>query len=65
MIEKIRADQAPLPLVDALGDLEDINAYTRRYMHGENPNAATEQVSPDELHGFVGKTLEVVGAMSG
>ena len=33
-------------------------------MHGENPNAANEQVSADELHGFVGKTLEVAGALT-
>ena len=65
MIQRIRSDQGPESLVDSLPDLTDINAYTRRYMHGENPNAASESVSRDELRGFVGKLLEIVGGDSG
>lgn len=65
MIQRIRSDQRPESLVDSLPDLTDINTYTRRYMHGENPNAASEPVSRRELQGFVGKLLEIVGAMSG
>lgn len=65
MIQRIRSDQRPVSLVDSLPDLTDINTYTRRYMHGENPNAASEPVSRRELQGFVGKLLEIVGAMPG
>ena len=65
MIQKIRTEQSPVSLIDALHDLTDINAYTRRYMHGENPGAASEPVSRSELHGFVGKLLEIAGAMPG
>jgi hypothetical protein len=65
MIQRIRADRKPLSLVDCLHDLTDINSYTRRYMHGENANAASESVSRGELQGFVGKLLEIAGAMPG
>ena len=65
MIGRIRSDQKPEPLVDSLEDLTGINTYTRRYMHGENPNAASEPVSRGELQGFVRKLLEIVGAMPG
>ena len=63
MIQRIRIDQQPVSLVASLDDLTDINTYTRRYMHGENPNAVTEPVSRSELHGFVDKLLEIAGAM--
>jgi wobble nucleotide-excising tRNase len=65
MIQRIRSDQRPESLVDSLPDLTDINTYTRRYMHGETQNAASEPVSRGELQGFVCKLLEIVGAMSG
>jgi wobble nucleotide-excising tRNase len=65
MIQRIRSDQRPESLVDSLPDLTDINISTRPYMHGENPNAASEPVSRRELQGFVGKLLEIVGAMPG
>lgn len=65
MIGKIRTDQTPPPLVGALDDLDDINTYTRRYMHGENPHASSATVSPSELHGFVQNVLETAGALTG
>jgi wobble nucleotide-excising tRNase len=65
MIERIRSDQMPASLIDCLHDLTDINSFTRRYMHGENPNAASEPISRDELHGFVGKLLEIAGVTVG
>jgi len=40
------------------------NSYSRRYMHGENPNAAREVLSGGELHGYVGKVLEICGALT-
>jgi wobble nucleotide-excising tRNase len=65
MIQRIRTDQKPVSLVDCLHDLTDINSFTRRYMHGENPSAASEPVSREELRGFVGKLLGIAGAMPG
>ncbi len=65
MIERIRSDQMPASLIECLHDLTDINSFTRRYMHGENPNAASEPISRDELHGFVGKLLKIAGVTVG
>jgi hypothetical protein len=41
--------------------LEGLNVDTRRYMHGENPHAATEPITDGELHGYVKRTLEIIG----
>ena len=41
--------------------LDNMNVYTRRYHHGENPNAATELMTDGELHGYVRRTLEITG----
>ena len=46
------------PLCDGL---EDLNTYTRRYHHGESLQAATEPIADGELHGYVGRTLEMTG----
>jgi hypothetical protein len=63
MIQKIRNDLSPASLLESLDDLTDINAYPRRYMHGENPDFTTEPISRSELEGFVGMLLEITGAM--
>jgi len=39
-----------------LGELEVINEYARRFHHGQSPT-----ISPDELHGFVKRTLRLAG----
>lgn len=61
MIAKIRADGKTHQLHEILDDLDDLNAYTRRYHHGENPNAATEPLDDGELRGSVKRTLTLVG----
>ncbi len=48
-------------LAPVFEDLVAANDYTKRYHHGENPNAGTEPISDTELQGFVAKTLSVVG----
>jgi hypothetical protein len=65
MIERVKIDKAPSSLTSCLNDLSDINLYTRRYMHGENPNHAVEPVSRGELQGLVAKLLEIAGSMPG
>lgn len=47
--------QADLP------EIEAINDYSKRYHHDQNPNADSEPISVDELHGFVKLTLRLVG----
>lgn len=61
MVGKIRNAGAGHQLFPLCDDLEDLNEYTRRYHHGENPNAATEQISDAELQGKVKLTLELTG----
>jgi wobble nucleotide-excising tRNase len=63
MLGKIREDDGPPILLAAYDDLDDINNYTRRYMHGEGKSPDTEPVHTTELIGFVGKVLELAGAL--
>jgi hypothetical protein len=64
MLGKVQEDKGPLILLDSYDDLDDINNYTRKNMHGEGKNPDTEPVSAIELHGFVGKVLEIAGALT-
>lgn len=44
-----------------LAEIEAINEYSKKYHHDQNPNADSEPLSEDELHGFVKRTLRLVG----
>lgn len=44
-----------------LSEIEAINDYCKKYHHDQNPNADSETISDDELHGFVKRTLRLVG----
>ena len=61
IIAKIRAAAEDHPLHEILDHLDDLNAYTSRYHHGENPNAATEPIDDGELRKSVKRTLTLVG----
>jgi len=64
IIGKIRAVGAGHPLREILDELDELNLYTRRYHHGENPNnAAVEPVNAGELQGYVRQTLRLVGCL--
>ena len=43
-----------------LAELEDINGFSKKYHHGENPGADSETISDLELQGYVRRTLLVV-----
>lgn len=63
-IDKIRmaSDNDGLSYAKAdLAEIEAINDYSKKYHHGQNPNADSETISDDELHGFVKRTLRLVG----
>ncbi|MDG6998065.1 MAG: AAA family ATPase [Nitrososphaerota archaeon] len=63
-IEKIRKAAITSGLQHAQADLpeiEAINGYSKKYHHDQNPNADSESLSSDELHGFVKRTLRLVG----
>ena len=44
-----------------ISEIEAINDYAKKYHHDQNPNADSEPLSLDELHGFVKRTLRLVG----
>jgi wobble nucleotide-excising tRNase len=54
-IDGLSHAQADLP------ELEALNDYSKKYHHDKNPSADSEFLSEDELHGFVKRTLKLVG----
>jgi len=63
-IDKIRNASDTDGLQHAKADLTEIeliNDYSKKYHHDQNQNADSEPVSTDELHGFVKRTLRLVG----
>jgi hypothetical protein len=61
IIAKIRTAGPSHQLFPLCDDLEELNDYTKRYHHGENPHAAVEPISDTELQGYVRRTLEMTG----
>jgi len=63
-IGKIRAADETDSLQHAkadLAELEAINGYSKNYHHQQNANADQEPINDDELHGYVKRTLRLVG----
>lgn len=66
-IDKIRKADELGGLSHAKSDLpeiEAINDYSKKYHHEQNTSASSEPLSEDELHGFVKRTLRLVGGCS-
>ena len=61
IVGKLRAAGSTHQLYPIFDVLDDLNIYTCRYHHGENPHAATEPITDGELHGYVKRTLEMTG----
>ena len=61
IVRKIRTSGSEHQLYPLCDELDDLNIYTRRYHHGENPQAATEPITDGELHSHVKRTLEMTG----
>ena len=61
IIRKIRAAASRHQLFPLCDGLDEVNEYTKRYHHGENPQAAIEPISDTELQGYVRRTLEMTG----
>lgn len=63
-IGKIRLADSTSGLGHAKADLDEldaINGYSKKYHHQQNANADSEPLNDDELHGFVKRTLRLVG----
>lgn len=44
-----------------INELDAINGYSKKYHHQQNENADSEPINEDELHGYVKRTLRLVG----
>ena len=64
MLEKIRDAGSPPLLVDLYDDIDAVNIYTRKYMHGEGPDPDNEPISETELKGFVEQVLDIAGPLA-
>jgi wobble nucleotide-excising tRNase len=63
-IKAIReADQTnPIAVAQViLEELEDLNNYSKRYHHDQNPGADSEPIDEGELEAYVKRTLKLVG----
>jgi hypothetical protein len=61
IVGKVRDTGAAHPLFGVVEDMDEINVYTRRYHHGDDANVEQESISEAELHGFVKKSLAIIG----
>jgi hypothetical protein len=64
IVRKIREGSADHPAKALYDELDQINDYTAGYHHGEDVADVTpEDIDPDELTGFVRRTLKIVNAL--
>jgi wobble nucleotide-excising tRNase len=64
IVRKIRDGGEDHPAKALYDELDQINDYSASYHHGENVADATpENIDPDELTGFVRRTLKIVNAL--
>jgi wobble nucleotide-excising tRNase len=62
MIKRIRDSAGAHPMFPALGELESINDYSKKYHHQTNPGKAdNEPINDGELQGYAKRTLAIVG----
>jgi wobble nucleotide-excising tRNase len=62
MLGRIRDDdKVPPALKSAYDDIDDVNTYTRQFMHGDPHYSEGKRLSADELAGFIEKVLLIVG----
>ena len=65
-LEKIRDAQPSSGLQHAKADINELNAingYSKKYHHEQNANFDREPINEDELHGYVKRTLRLVGGI--
>ena len=64
IIRKIREGGDQHPARDLYHELDQLNDYTSEHHHGEDVADATpDQIDPQELTGYVKRTLRVVNAL--
>ena len=64
IVRKIRAGGDQHPAHDLYDELDQINDYTSQYHHGEDiAHPMPDEIDPQELTGYVKRTLRVVNAL--
>ena len=64
IVGTIRTTGTQHPAYDLLGELDQINQYSREEHHGQDPTVAgSSQLDETELKGFVARTLKLVNAI--
>jgi hypothetical protein len=64
IVRKIREGGDDHPAKALYDELDQINDYSASYHHGEDSaDAIPEDIDPDELTGFVRRTLKIVNAL--
>jgi hypothetical protein len=56
-LAKVRKENGPASLLHCYNLIDDLNTFSRKYMHGEGKNPDSEQLSVEELRGYVKRTL--------
>lgn len=51
------------PMKSCLAELQDINDYTKRYHHAENPGASVEAINDAELTAHIDRALRALGGV--
>jgi len=62
-IQQANAASPLEPMKACLPDLCDINEYTKRYHHAENPAASAEPINDSELTAHIDRALSVLGGV--
>ena len=64
IVREIRDSGDQHPARNLYDDLNQINDYTKQYHHGENVAGTTpDQIDPQELTGYVKRTLKIIKAL--
>ncbi|MBZ0285034.1 MAG: AAA family ATPase [Anaerolineae bacterium] len=65
-IEKIRDAQPPnelFALQPLLSELTEVNDYSKKYHHSQNPSADSETISDTELQTYIKRTLDLISGI--
>lgn len=68
VLGRIREAPATSPaahLKPILDDLDELNSFARRYMHGDNPAADAEQIDDGELLVYVKRSIKIAQGLPG
>jgi len=63
IVAAVRAAGVRHPLHPIVDDLDEVNVYSRRYHHPETGRLTVEAIDDAELHGYVRRTLKLVGGL--